>query len=279
MKIDTHQHFWKYNDLEYSWISDKMKVLKRDFLPGDLLPELEQMKLDGSIAVQARQSLEETRWLLELAGTYDFIKGVVGWVDLCSNEVENQLAEFSLNPKFVGVRHVLQDEPDDLFMLKDHFLHGISLLKKYSLVYDLLILPRHIPYAIQLVEKFPDQWFVLDHIAKPLIKDKILTPWKEGIERLSLQPNVYCKLSGMVTEASWKGWNKDDFVPYLDVMFGSFGQSRLMIGSDWPVCTVASDYRKTMQIVIDYIASESQTTGELITGKNAIRIYNLKDEI
>jgi L-fuconolactonase len=279
MKIDTHQHFWKYNDLEYSWISDKMKVLKRDFLPGDLLPELEQMKLDGSIAVQARQSLEETMWLLELAGTYDFIKGVVGWVDLCSNEVENQLAEFSLNPKFVGVRHVLQDEPDDLFMLKDHFLHGISLLKKYSLVYDLLILPRHIPYTIQLVEKFPDQWFVLDHIAKPLIKDKILTSWKEGIERLSLQPNVYCKLSGMVTEASWKGWNKDDFVPYLDVMFGSFGQSRLMIGSDWPVCTVASDYRKTMQIVIDYIASESQTTGELIMGKNAVRIYNLKDEI
>lgn len=276
MRIDAHQHFWKYNHLEYSWISDQMKALKKDFLPGDLLPELKQMKFDGSIAVQARQSLEETKWLLELAGKYDFIKGVVGWVDLCSTKAESQLAEFSSNPKFVGVRHVLQDEPDDQFMLKDRFLRGISLLKKYNLIYELLIFPTHLPYALQLVKRFPEQRFVLDHIAKPLIRDKILEPWSGGIKQLALQPNMYCKLSGMVTEASWKGWRKEDFVPYLDVIFASFGTSRLMIGSDWPVCTVASDCRKTMQIVIDYIASESQADRESILGKNAERIYNFR---
>jgi len=206
MRIDAHQHFWIYNPEEYSWISDSMKVLRKDFLPADLLPLLKQSGFDGSIAVQARQSREETRWLLELAGEHDFIKGVVGWVDLCSVEAESQLEEFTLYPKLVGVRHVLQDEPDDMFMLQDNFLKGISLLRKFNLVYELLIFPGHLPYAIQLVKKFPDQKFVLDHIAKPLIKDKILTSWKEGIQQLALQPNVSCKLSGMVTEAEWKGW-------------------------------------------------------------------------
>jgi L-fuconolactonase len=278
MKIDAHQHFWKYNQVEYSWISDARKVLRRDFLPGDLLPNLEQVNFDGSIVVQARQSLEETRWLLELSGGNNFIKGVVGWVDLCSDEIESQLEEFSIHPKFAGVRHVIQDEPDDLFMLQDNFLKGISLLRKYNLVYDLLIFPRHLPFAVQLVKKFPDQQFVLDHIAKPLIKDRVLSPWKEGTKQLALQNNVYCKLSGMVTEASWQGWSKDDFVPYLDVIFDTFGPSRLMIGSDWPVCSLASDYKNTMQIIFDYITCYSQADRELILGRNAERIYNLKDK-
>ena len=278
MRIDAHQHFWIYNREEYSWISDSMKILRNDFLPDDLLALLKQSDLDGSIAVQARQSLEETRWLLKLAGQYDFIKGVTGWIDLCSVEAENQIAEFAADPKFVGVRHVLQDEPDDLFMLKDSFLEGISLLKKFNLVYELLIYPRHLPHAVQLVKKFPDQKFVLDHIAKPLIIDKILSPWQKGVQQLAIQPNVFCKLSGMVTEASWKSWSKRDFDPYLDVVFDSFGPLRLMIGSDWPVCTLASGYKNTMQIVIDYIGSKRPVDLDLILGRNAERIYNLKGE-
>ena len=276
MRIDTHQHFWKYNHKDYSWISDGMKVLKRDFLPPDLLPELKQLKFDGTVAVQARQTPEESRWLLRLAAEFDFIKGVVGWVDLCSHEAADQIAEFAAQPNFIGIRHVLQDEPDDRFMLRDEFLKGISLLRKYNLVYDLLILPGHLPYAISFVKEFPDQRFVLDHIAKPVIKEKILSPWKEHIQELALNPNVYCKLSGMVTEASWTGWRREDFEPYLDVIFSSFGPSRLMIGSDWPVCTLASDYRETMQIVIDYVAKKYLTEREMIMGGNAERIYNLK---
>ncbi len=277
MRIDAHQHFWKYNQVEYSWISDEMSILRRDFLPDDLLPYIRQINFDGSIAVQAGQSIEETRWLLELAGKYDFIKGVIGWVDLCSGEAESQLEEFALHPKFTGVRHVLQDEADDMFMLQEAFLNGISLLKKHTLVYELLIFPRHLSYAVELVKLFPDQQFVLDHIAKPLIKDRIISPWKEDIKQLAMQKNVTCKLSGMVTEASWKDWSKDDFVPYLDIIFDSFGTSRLMIGSDWPVCTMASDYQHTMQIVIEYIDLKCSGGMELIMGRNAERIYDLKD--
>ena len=278
MMIDAHQHFWKYNHKEYSWISDGMEALKKDFLPSDLWPELKQLKFDGSIAVQARQTPEESRWLLGLTAKFDFIKGVVGWVDLCSSEANYQLAEFASHPKFVGVRHVLQDEPDDRFMLRDDFLKGISLLRKYSLVYDLLIIPRHLPYAISFVKEFPDQRFVLDHLAKPLIKERILSPWKEGIQELALQPNVFCKLSGMVIEASWAGWRREDFELYLDVIFSSFGPSRLMIGSDWPVCTLASGYKETMQIVVDYVATKDQTEREMIMGGNAIRIYKLEKD-
>ena len=259
MRIDAHQHFWKYNTSEYSWISDQMKVLKRDFLPGDLLTELEGMKFDGSLAVQARQNLEETRWLLEIAEKHDFIKGVVGWVDICSEDIENQIRIFVKDSKFTGVRHVLQDEPDDRFMLSDSFLRGISLLDKYNLVYDLLILPKHLSCAEELVSGFPGQKFVLDHIAKPRIKNRILSPWKEGIKKLARYPNVTCKLSGMVTEARWQDWKKEDFKPYLDVVFDEFDTSRLMIGSDWPVCTVSSGYNLTMNIVLDYIQSFNQT--------------------
>jgi len=277
MYIDAHQHFWRYSIHEYAWISDPMKDLKRNFLPDDLLPLLKEMKFEGTVAVQARQTLGETRWLLELSNIYGFIKGVIGWVDLCSPDIDNQLAEFASYPKFVGIRHVLQDEGDDLFMLQDSFLLGIHKLIKYNLVYDLLILPRHLPYAIQLVQDFPELRFVVNHLAKPFIKEKILSPWNEHIRQLANQPNVYCKLSGMVTEASWNGWRWDDFLPYLDVVFSSFGPERLMIGSDWPVCTLAASYRKTMKIVTDYIARESHSGRELILGKNAATVYNLKD--
>ena len=211
MLIDAHQHFWHYNPKEYGWISDRMEKLKRDFLPADLIPELQAMKFEGTIAVQARQSLEETRWLLTLADENNFIKGVVGWVDLCSEEAEDQLKEFSANSKFVGVRHVVHDEPDDRFMARKDFRRGISSLQKYSLTYDLLIFPKHLPLAMELVKEFPDQPFVLDHIAKPDIKGQRREPWASGIRKLAQLPNVYCKLSGMVTEADWKSWKKDDF--------------------------------------------------------------------
>jgi len=275
MRIDAHQHFWKYNTSDYSWISDQMKILKKDFLPGDLLMELEGIQFEGSVAVQARQSLEETRWLLKFAGRYDFIKGVVGWIDLCSDEIEEQIREFVKYRKFVGVRHVLHDEPDDRFMLSESFIRGIGTIGNYNLVYDILIFPKHLSNAEELVIRFPGQKFVLDHIAKPLIKERIISPWKEGIEQLARHSNVSCKLSGMVTEALWKGWKKEDFTPYLDVVFDSFGPSRLMIGSDWPLCTVSSGYSATMKIVLDYVQSLKQVEREMILGMNAKRIYNL----
>jgi len=252
-----------------------MNVLKRDFLPGDLLAEIEKIEFEGSIAVQARQSIEETRWLLDIAGKNDFIKGVIGWIDLCSAESENQIREFVSNRKFAGVRHVLQDEPDDRFMLTGSFLRGISILAKYNLVYEILILPKQLPFAEEMVRSFPEQKFVLDHIAKPFIKDRIISPWKEDIQNLARHNNVSCKISGMVTEAKWKGWKKEDFKPYLDVVFEAFGPSRLLIGSDWPVCTVSSSYIKTMKIVLDYIQSFSREERDMILGKNAIRIYTL----
>jgi L-fuconolactonase len=276
MRIDTHQHFWKYNPTEYSWITDQMKVLKRDFLPGDLLQELKGIGFDGSVAVQARQSIEETRWLLDIAGKNEFVKGVVGWIDLRSEDCENQLKEFVINRKFAGVRHVLQDEPDDRFMLSEPFLKGISRLGKYNLVYEILILPKHLPYAEELVRRFPEQQFVLDHIAKPFIKKGTITPWKDDIHKLARHPNVSCKISGMVTEANWLSWKKEDFLPYLDVVMDAFGPSRLMIGSDWPVCTVSSSYKVTMKLVIDYLLSLNQANRDLILGLNAVRIYKLQ---
>ena len=275
MRIDSHQHFWKYNPSEYSWISDQMKVLKRDFLPDDLLPELKGIKFDGSITVQARQSLEETRWLLDIAGKHEFVKGVVGWIDLNSEEAAIQLMEFVNSRKFVGVRHVLQDENDDRFMLSESFIRGIRMLGEYDLVYEILILPKHLSYADELVAGFPGHKFVLDHLAKPLIKDGSMSPWKENMQKIARYPNVYCKLSGMVTEAQWKEWKREDFIPYLDVVFEAFGPSRLMIGSDWPVCTISSSYNKTMKLVLDYIKPFNQADKDMILGNNAIRLYNL----
>jgi len=273
MFIDAHQHFWKYNPGEYSWINDQMNVLKRDFLPDDLLPELKQLNFDGSIAVQARQSLEETYWLLKLADEYDFVKGVVGWVNLCSLYVQKQLDEFSQNPKFVGVRHVIHDEPDDRFMTREDFRYGIGLLSKYKLTYDLLLFPKHLPLAAELAASFPHQKFVVDHIAKPGIKDRIHSPWNKDIRKLAKLPNVYCKLSGMVTEADWIKWKPGDFRYYLDIVFDCFGEDRLMIGSDWPVCIVARNYGEVMSIVIDYLSQFNATIQIKVLGENCRNFY------
>lgn len=275
MRIDAHQHFWRYQPVNYGWIDEKMAVLKRDFLPSDLKPLLSAMGFEGCVAVQARQSLEETRWLLELAEQNDFIRGVVGWVDLCSADLSRQLEQFSDHPKLRGVRHVLQDEPDDDFILRDDFFRGIGQLEKFDLAYDILIFPRHLSTACQLVEAFPRQRFVLDHLAKPPIAEGMFEPWEQDLRALAALPNIFCKLSGMVTEARWKESKPEDFLPYLDVAFDAFGPSRLMIGSDWPVCTVSNSYESTLRIVTDYIQQLPAPQQDGILGKNCAAFYRL----
>jgi L-fuconolactonase len=275
MRIDSHQHFWHYSPTEHTWMSDPMSAIRRDFLPQDLQPLLAGIGFDGCIAVQARQSLEETRWLLELADRFSFIKGVVGWVDLCSTELTSQLEQFASHPKLVGVRHVVQDEPDDEFMLRPEFRRGIAQLRRFGLAYDLLLFPRHIPIAVHLVEEFPEQPFVLDHIAKPFIAQGLVSPWREDLQQLAKLPNVFCKLSGMVTEAKWQQPQPEDFRPYLDTVFEAFGASRLMIGSDWPVCILSSEYAPTMQLVIEYVQQFSEETQTAILGGNCARFYGI----
>jgi len=275
MRLDAHQHFWKYSTADYGWINDSMAALRRDFLPDDLQPLLAAEGLDGSIAVQARQSLEETRWLLELAAHNDIVKGVVGWVDLRSPDLAAQLHQFSQNPKLVGVRHVVQDEPDDEFVLRPEFRRGIARLAEYGLAYDILIFPRQIPAAIHLVRDFPDQRFVVDHIAKPPIAEGRVSPWDRDIRELAKFENVFCKLSGMVTEARYQ-WKAEDFQPYLDVVLNTFSPARLMIGSDWPVCTASAPYTRTMALVRDYIGSLTSKEQDSILGENCARFYRLK---
>jgi L-fuconolactonase len=273
MRIDAHQHFWLYSPARYGWISNKMPELKRDFLPEHLKPLLADQLFDGSIAVQACQDLDETRWLLQLADQNEFVKGVVGWVDLCAPDLPGQLEDFAANRRFVGVRHVLQEEPDDEFMLRPEFRRGIARLAEHGLTYDLLLYPRHLHVAVKLVREFPEQRFVLDHIAKPAIADGLMGPWERDIRELALFNNVYCKLSGMVTEARWKQWKPQNFRPYLDVVCEAFGRGRLMIGSDWPVCTLSGSYEETMKIVIDYLRQSMPDETDDILGANCLRCY------
>jgi L-fuconolactonase len=276
MRIDSHQHFWRYDPREYAWISDEMATLQRDFLPKDLEPALASVGFHGAVAVQARQSLEETRWLLELASQHKFIQAVVGWVDLRSPDLPSQLERLAQHPKLAGVRHVVQDEADDEFMLRPEFRRGIARLRDFNLTYDLLLYPRHLSIAIKLVEAFQDQPFVLDHIAKPRIADGLLSPWSEGIRALGSFPNVYCKLSGMLTEARWRQWQPDDFRPYLDAVFEAFGIDRLMIGSDWPVCLLSGEYGQAMHIVIDYLRHLPAEGQAGVLGENCARFYSIE---
>jgi len=273
LKIDAHQHFWKYTAAEYGWIDDE--ALRRDFLPTDLHKELKAAGIDGAVSVQARQTVEETEWLLSMAGEHPFLKGVVGWLPLTSAQVEGQIEKFAANKKLKALRHVVQDEKDDRYILRDDFNAGVALLDKYGLAYDVLIFERHLPYAIQFVDRHRKQRFVLDHIAKPLIEQGILSPWESGVRALARLPNIYCKLSGMVTEARWRQWREDDFRAYLDVIFNAFGPERVMIGSDWPVCTLSADYGQALGIVIDYIAQLSSEVQEGILGGNCARFYGL----
>jgi L-fuconolactonase len=276
MHIDAHQHFWKYEPKEYGWIDDSMAALRRDFLPADLKPELERSGFQGCVAVQARSTVEETRWLLDLAEQASFILGVVGWVDLRSPHLQSELGSFKGKAKLVGVRHVVQDEPDERFLLQPDFLRGIAMLEEFDLAYDILIYTKHLPVAAEFVKRFPRQRFVLDHLAKPPIKSGALEPWTRDIRALAAFPNVYCKVSGMVTEADWRNQKPADMRPYLDVVFDCFGVSRLMIGSDWPVCTVAGSYSRVMDLVKNYIGKRSAEEKNAVLGGNAAKFWRLK---
>ena len=275
MRIDAHHHFWSYSAAEYPWIGKGMERLARDHLPKDLALLAAAEGIDGTVVVQARQSLEESRWLLELAAANPLIRGVVGWVDLRSTHVVDQLREFAKRPKFVGVRHVVQDEPDPRFLLGESFLHGIGKLATFGLTYDLLLYPHQLPAAVELVGRFPEQPFVLDHLAKPRIKAGELDPWRQDLKALAAHGNVFCKLSGLVTEAAWQGWKRADFTPYLEVALEAFSPERLMFGSDWPVCTLAAEYADVVGIVTDFLASLAEAERESILGGNAIRFYSL----
>jgi len=275
MRIDAHQHFWRYNPTEYGWIDDSMASLQRDFLPPDLKPELDRAGFDACIADQARQTLEETDWLLRLATDAPFIAGVIGWVDLRASNARDQLASLAANPKLLGVRHIVQGEPDDRFLLQPEFLRGIAALEEFHLTYDILIFPRHLPVAIEFVQRFPRQLFVLDHLAKPLIKAQTTEPWASHTRELAKFPNVFCKLSGMVTEADWNAWKPEHFAPYLEVALEAFGPERLMIGSDWPVCKVAAGYSQVMGLVIDFLDQYPREALESILGGTAQRFWRL----
>jgi L-fuconolactonase len=274
--IDTHQHFWRYDPAEYGWIDDSMQALRRDFLPGDLRREVGAANVHATVAVQTRQTLAETRWLLALADEYPFVAGAIGWVDLQADDVEDQLVSVAADPRLLGVRHVVQSEPDDRFLLRPGFRRGIGLLRQFNLTYDILIYPKHLSAAIEFVGRFPDQPFVLDHLAKPDIRGHAIDDWAREMRQLSQAPKVWCKLSGLVTEADWRRWTPEDIHPYLDVAFDCFGPDRLVVGSDWPVCTLAASYSRTMAVVRDYLEPRPAAERDAVLGGNALRLWNLE---
>lgn len=276
MRIDAHQHFWRYDAAEYGWIDDSLAALRRDFLPADARRQMDRAGIDACIAVQARQTLEETRWLLELADACPFIAGVVGWIDLQADAVSVQLEQFAGHPKLVGVRHIVQSEPDARFMLRPAFCRGISLLEDLNLTYDILVYPGQLPVAAELVARFRRQRFVLDHLAKPAVRSAEIRQWETDLRRLAEFPHVFCKLSGLVTEADWTRWTPEQIWPYLEVAFDCFGAHRLLVGSDWPVCTVAADYVRTIAVVEDYLAGRPAGERAAVMGGNAVRFWNLK---
>ena len=274
MIIDSHQHFWNYHPIKDKWIVSSMKILKRDYLPKDLKPNLDENGIDGCIAIQANQSESENEFLLNLAKKNSFIKGVVGWIDLTDEKIEQKLAYYKTKSLFKGIRNIVQAENDD-YLLRADIQKGISKLSKYKLTYDLLIFPRQLSAAIKLVKKFPSQIFILDHIAKPDISNSMSENWKKNITKLSKFKNVSCKLSGMVTETKDFSFNDNDFFPFIDHIFKSFGPERVLFGSDWPVCLLAADYKKVVQIVKIYLKNHSKKTKLNVMGLNAIKIYNL----
>lgn len=280
-RIDAHQHFWKYDAARDTWITKEMAILKRGFMPADLLPEMVANGIDGCIAVQTSQSEQETRFLLDIGQRNHWIAGVVGWVDLRAGNVAERLRYFSRFEKLRGVRHIVQVEAENRFMLGPDFMRGISCLAKFDLTYDILIYPNQLPAAIEFVAKFPEQRFVLDHMAKPNIKSGDRSAenmeWARNIKSLAAHRNVSCKLSGLITEADWNDWRPEDFRPYLDTVFEAFGANRLMFGSDWPVCLLAGTYQRVREVIRKYVRELSVAEQEQIFGGNAQKFYGLKN--
>ena len=275
MRIDSHHHFWKYSVEEYPWIGDSMAALRRDFLPEHLKAEIAAVGFDGVVSVQARQTIGETEWLLSLADGNDFIRGVVGWVPLADACVREVIAKFATNRKLRAVRHVVQDETDDRFILGADFNRGVSMLKDFGLVYDILIFERQLAPSIEFVDRHPQQVFVLDHIAKPRIGENAIEPWRVNIRELARRENVFCKVSGMVTEADWKTWSEEQLRPYFDAVLEAFGPKRLMFGTDWPVCLAASGYARWVDVVCKFAAGLSADEQEWLFGKTAVQAYRL----
>lgn len=274
MTIDSHQHFWIFDEKRDSWITPDMQVIRKNFLPADLAPVLKANRIDGCVAVQASSTDSETEFLLQLAEANDFIKGVVGWVDLFADNLYAKLERYSQFEKLKGFRHVVQGQPAG-FMLQPAFIKGVGQLVAFDFTYDILIYQNQLKEAFDFAVKLPNVHFVLDHIAKPLIKNGEIKPWADDIRALAELPNVSCKVSGMVTEADWKTWEKADFRPYLDVVFEAFGTDRLMFGSDWPVCLVAAEYEGTQGVLTDYLSMFSDSETKLVMGENATKFYHL----
>jgi L-fuconolactonase len=276
LTIDAHQHFWKYDPIQHAWINHEMRGIQRDFMPGDLLPLLQSAGVDGTVLVQVDQTDEENEFMLEQAGKNDFIKGIVGWVNLQSPDVEDRLFFYKKYPKIKGFRHILQGEKDRALMLKPAFKRGIALLRKFGYTYDILIFPDQLGYTLDLTASFPDQPFVIDHVAKPYIKEKRLTgEWERAIRAVAERENVYCKISGIVTEADWKTWKAEDLYPYIDTIVEAFGTRRILFGSDWPVCLVAASYEKWHGLMTDYFSKFSRDEKAAFFGSNAVNFYNL----
>lgn len=275
MRIDAHQHFWKFDPVRDSWIDDSMKVIQRDFLPDDLEPVLLKNGFDGCVSVQSDQSPAENMFHLQLADQFGFIKGIVGWVDFQAADIEDQLSAYRKFGKLKGFRHVLQGEKQRDFMLRPAFKRGISHLQRFGYTYDVLIFPDQLAYVLEFVRSFPDQPFVVDHLAKPYIKRGEIVQWRKDITQLAQFNHVYCKVSGMVTEADWSSWRPGDFKPYLDAVTEGFGTERIMFGSDWPVCLVAAGYEDVVDIPTQYYSSFSKDEQQAIFGENAKRFYNL----
>ena len=275
-KIDAHHHLWRYTPEEYGWIDEEMAVLRRNFLSQDLLHEIATAGIDGTVAVQSRQTMEETRWLLKMADECEAIRGVVGWAPIAGEEFPAVMEEFEHRPKLKGLRHVIQGEKDENYILREDFNSGIRTLLGSGLVYDILIYERHLPQTIDFVDEHPEQVFVLDHVAKPLIRAGALEPWAARMRELGRRENVWCKVSGMVTEADWSKWTPETLRPYLDVAVESFGVERLMAGSDWPVCLVASKYGRWFEVLRTYFAGFSEDERRAVFGGTAISVYGLE---
>lgn len=275
MVIDSHQHFWKYEPVKHSWIDDDMSVIRRDFSPSDLAKVYQENSIDGCVAVQADQTLEETDFLIDLASINNFIKGIVGWVDLRAENIENVLEKYSTDKIVKGFRHVVQGEADHNFLLRPNFSRGISLLEKHNFTYDILVFPHQLGSVLEFVKKFPHQKFVIDHIAKPYIKDGYFEGWATMMTAIGKHENVSCKMSGMVTEADFNTWTPEQIHPYMDTVLEAFGSKRILFGSDWPVCLVAGNYSKIKKLTTDFISQLSKIEQNSIMGNNAIEFYNL----
>ena len=275
MRIDSHQHFWKYHPVKDAWIGSDMKLIQKDFLPADIWPLMIKNNIDGCVAVQADQSEEETHFLLDFAKQNDFIKGVVGWVDLLADNIEERLEYFSDFKKLKGFRHILEGEVQDDYLLRDDFCRGISKLATFNFTYDLLILPKHLRHVIPFVQGFPQQSFVVDHLAKPNFKTADFSKWEKEIRELALLQNVSCKLSGIHTQGDWLDWKENDFAYCLDVVTDCFGTDRLLFGSDWPVSSLAASYQESCGVIENFYSKFSIEEQRKIWGGNAVRFYNL----